>query len=213
MQNDGQKITQLVYEDPEIVDGYIKITQKFDLHYLNVFIDHLKGKRILDLGCGPGRDVKTFNQKGFFVTGLDLSKEMLKRAKALTYTDPQPIFVAGSMLHLPEYFQANSFDGIWASASLLHIRKTDIDHVLEGMKNILCNHGIAMISLKAGTGTQLVDEDKYGKPMKREFTFWDKEEFINKIQPFGFKLISYENEESRSNKKFRFHNFIFRLEK
>ena len=218
MHNDSQKITQLIYEDPEIVDGYIKrnSSKTYNPVYLNTFFDLLKGKRVLDLGCGPGKEVQELNKKGLEVTGLDLSNEMIKRAKTLEYTDPQPKFLVGSMLNLKDYFKENSFDGIWAAASLLHIRKTDVDRVLEGMKYILTKDGIAMISLKAGTGTQLVDEDKYGKPMKREFTFWEKEEFIQRIKPFGFNLISYRNGESSSTingKQVEFNIFMFELTK
>lgn len=218
MQDNTQQITQSVYEDPEIVDGYIKRnnSKKYDPHYVDIFISHLNGNKVLDLGCGPGRDVQELNNKGLVVTGLDLSNEMIKRAKSLDYRNPQPNFLVGSMLKLNELFENNSFDGIWASASLLHIRKSEIDLVIDGIRNILTRDGIAMISLKGENGTELVEEDKYGKKMLREFTFWIKEEFVNKMNEFGFELIHYENKGSESKikgKQVEFHNFIFKASK
>lgn len=118
MQKNAQQITQSVYEDPEIVDGYIKRnnSKRYNSHYVEIFLNHLSCKKILDLGCGPRRDVQELNKNGLIVTGLDLSSEMIKRAKPLDYKNPQPNFLVGSMLELKDLFETNSFDGIWALA-------------------------------------------------------------------------------------------------
>ena len=85
MNNNGQKITQNAYEDSVIINGYVKknTLQQDEQQLINYFSKKLTGNKILDLGCGPGRDAQDFSKKGFQVTGLDLSDEMLKRARKL----------------------------------------------------------------------------------------------------------------------------------
>ena len=65
-------------------------------------------------------------------------------------------------------FPSGSFDGFWASASLLHIPKNKIHQVLSDIKNIIKPNGIGFISLKQKThlGAGLITEDKYGTTMK-----------------------------------------------
>ncbi len=52
---------------------------------LEFFIKNLKGKKILDAGCGPGRDSKYFTQKGFQSVGIDLSEKLLEIAKKRSF--------------------------------------------------------------------------------------------------------------------------------
>ncbi|MBU1974807.1 MAG: methyltransferase domain-containing protein, partial [Nanoarchaeota archaeon] len=64
------------------VDRYIHKLE-FDLpkEELEKFIGLLKGKKVLDAGCGAGRDSKYLSEKGLDVIGIDLSKNMIKAAK------------------------------------------------------------------------------------------------------------------------------------
>ena len=79
-----------------------------------------KNARVLDVGCGNGRDSGALDEKGFVVVGLDASKKLLEIARKKY---PKVEFVEGNFLELP--FQDESFDAIWAHASLLHVENHD----------------------------------------------------------------------------------------
>ncbi len=183
----GQQFTKSTYEDPTVVDSFIKrnsLNPK-QTELIKSFAKTIEGKRVLDLGCGPGQDSYLFAELGFEVTGLDYSAEMIRRAKIFRQIANQPRFVEGDMRHLTDYFAENSFDAIWASASLLHIQPEDLSQVLRGMTAVARNGAAVYVGLKGGSGTIVVDEDKFGKPTKREFTLWDKASFIKQTKPYG----------------------------
>jgi ubiquinone/menaquinone biosynthesis C-methylase UbiE len=197
MNSDGQHLTHQVYEDPEIVEGYIKrnATNPKQKDLIVSFSKTISGKKVLDLGCGPGHESYIFSELGFDVTGLDFSSEMIRRAKDLKDSKNKPTFVVGDMTKLTDYFDENQFDAIWASASLLHIRPRDIQATLQGMTSIAKDGAKIFIGLKGGEGTLMADEDKYGKKMQREFTLWSKGQFLEEVERFGWKLESFDSKE------------------
>lgn len=197
MNNDGQQITYRVYEDPDIVEGYIKrnALDPKQKELIASFSKKIKGKMVLDLGCGPGHESYIFAELGFDVTGLDFSNEMIRRAKNLKDSKNKPTFVVGDMTRLKSYFNENQFDAIWASASLLHIRPSDIQATLEGMTSIAKNGSKIFIRLKGGKGTLMAEEDKYGKKMQREFTLWSKDQFLSEVKQFGWRLDDFQSKE------------------
>lgn len=213
----GQQITKSVYEDPEIVEGYIQrnaLNPKL-AELIKSFSNAIQGKKVLDLGCGPGHDSYIFAGLGFDVTGLDYSSEMIRRAKEFKHVENQPRFVVGDMRTLTDYFDENSFDAIWASASLLHIQLENLSQALEGMTKIAKSGAVVYIGLKGGSGTVLVEEEKLGKPMQREFTLWTKENFIEQTKPNGWVLTDFS---SREGIMFRgeptqWLNFFFKITK
>jgi len=122
----------------------------FYLKFLKYISD---GGRILDLGCGSGRDTLYFIQKGYDVISMDASEEMVKLSSELTKR--KTLF-----LRIEDIDFQNQFDGIWACASLLHIDK----NLTESVFNILCNalrdDGVLYASYKYGKGTSIL-EDRY----------------------------------------------------
>lgn len=81
----------------------------------SLFLEHLKpNAKILDIGCGVGRDAYFFEQKGYEVLAFDGSREMIKHAsQILTYP-------AKYMLFDDMNFD-QEFEDAWAAASLLHV--------------------------------------------------------------------------------------------
>ena len=96
-----------------------------------LFLSHLpKGARILDAGCGSGRDSKYFLSQGYEVEAFDGSLELVKLARQFT----------GLLVHhkrFEDVVEREVFDGIWASASLLHIPQDALLSVLEKLKAAL----------------------------------------------------------------------------
>jgi SAM-dependent methyltransferase len=100
-----------------------------------------QGGKILDAGCGSGRDSLRFKQHGYEVEAFDASSEMCRLASALI---DQPV-------HLKTFDDVNwvsEFDGIWACASLLHVRRDSIDSVLEKLCRALRPNGAVFVSFK-----------------------------------------------------------------
>lgn len=99
--------------------------------------------RILDAGCGSGRDAKIFKDLGFEVTAIDGSAEMCRLASEFSGVN-----VKHMQFQEIDFF--NEFDGIWASASLLHVPSEELDLVLRKLKNSLKKNGILYASFKYG---------------------------------------------------------------
>lgn len=100
---------------------------------------------ILDAGCGSGRDSLYFKNKGYSVTAMDYSEELVKLAKDTIKQDVHH-------MSFQEINWVNKFDGIWACASLLHVNKSEISDVLLRLSNALRQGGILYASFKRGKG-------------------------------------------------------------
>ena len=98
---------------------------------------------ILDAGCGSGRDAKYFKDLGYDITAIDASEEMCKLASELT---------GSTVLNIKfqEIEFEDKFDGIWASASLLHVSSDEISDVLKRLKKSLKENGVFYASFKYG---------------------------------------------------------------
>ncbi len=108
------------------------------------FLSYLKpGTRILDLGCGSGRDSKAFLAKGFQVVAVDGSEELCRLASAHI---GQEVICATFQDYEPD----GLFDGIWACASLLHLKYDEIAPVIARMAAHLAPGGCFYASFKYG---------------------------------------------------------------
>jgi len=99
--------------------------------------------KILDFGCGSGRDTKYFLDKGYDVDAVDGSREFCRLASAYTG-------IPVKQLYFQEFASVNEYDGIWACASILHLQWDDLISVLHKMAVALKNTGIIYTSFKYG---------------------------------------------------------------
>lgn len=130
-----------------------------------------KAGEILDLGCGSGRDAKHFLDEGFTVTALDLSPVLAEKASEFI---GQKVIVA-DMKDLD--FQ-DKFIGIWACASLLHLREDEVLETLKRCHKALKKNGVIYASFKYG-------ESNYEKD-GRSFTCFTKDKFLDLIKDLEF---------------------------
>ena len=108
------------------------------------FLSHLKdGAKILDFGCGSGRDTKYFLSKGFKVEATDGSEELCKIASNNTG-------ITVRHLLFNELDEFNKYDGIWACSSILHLDKTELKPVLYKMLRAIKAQGVIYTSFKLG---------------------------------------------------------------
>ena len=113
--------------------------------------------RILDFGCGPGRDLISFRDLGHQVTGLDGSAAFCTMAREASGCEVwQQDFLA---LDLPP----SAFDGIFANASLFHIPAEHLPRVLGELRDTLVNGGVLVASIPRGNDTAGWSSDgRYG---------------------------------------------------
>ena len=103
------------------------------------------GGRILDAGCGSGRDSRAFIQHGFSVVAFDASSEMCRMAAELIGQEVWQI-------RFDEISFDEEFDGIWACASLLHVSNEELPDVLGKLRKALKDGGVLYVSFKYGEG-------------------------------------------------------------
>lgn len=148
------------------------------------FASYLKPKsNVLDIGCAAGRDSQFFAQKGFVVTGVDLSEKLLDIAKK---TVKNVTFVKQDIRNLS--FPPESFDGIWASAVLLHLKRRELPDVVKKIHQALSKNGVFFFSLKKGKGEHNVTE-ALAQEQPRFFTFYEENELKHILSQAGFTLL------------------------
>ncbi|MGA8164622.1 MAG: class I SAM-dependent methyltransferase [Waddliaceae bacterium] len=155
-----------------------------------VFLSHLSpNSKILDLGCGPGRDAKYFVDKGYRVVGVDISPQMIALARDSV---PQADFIVSDIESLN--LNCESVDAIWASASLLHVSKQAMPSVLANLYRTLKPGGIFYVSMKRGIGEELRADDRYGG-VEKFWNYLSEDELADLIVEGGFQIIEQDTHE------------------
>lgn len=100
--------------------------------------------KILDFGCGAGRDTKYFLEQGYQVEAIDGSEELCKLAESYTGIPVKHML-------FQELCAAECYDGIWACSSILHLPYQELREVLQRMVKALKPEGIIYTSFKYGS--------------------------------------------------------------
>lgn len=101
--------------------------------------------RILDAGCGSGRDSRAFLDAGYDVHAMDAVQELVEKAGRLTGLDVE-------VCRFEEFHTEQAFDGIWACASLLHVPETELPDTMIHLALSLKVDGLFYTSFKYGSG-------------------------------------------------------------
>ena len=152
-------------------DSFIQGTVSVDFKETqDKFLKLLTGKKVLDFGCGSGRDTKYFLESGFDVTSTDGSEELCKSAS--TYTGIQVKHMLFQDLN-----EADCYDGIWACSSILHLSKDELRIVINKMSRALKPNGIIYTSFKYGN----FEGERNGR-FFTDFTLDVFEDFISDVK-------------------------------
>ncbi len=144
--------------------------QKFEKHLdtteLDAFLTLLPlGAKVLDAGCGSGRDSAYFVSKGYDVLSVDASSRLLDESKK----HHQELTTSVVDLLNPE-FQSQSFNGIWCKLVILHMSKEEARSVVRHFFHALKPGGVVLLETKAGEG-QGWEPISFLPSEKRLFTF------------------------------------------
>lgn len=157
-----------------------------------------EGGYILDFGCGSGRDTKYFLNKGFRVDAVDGSEKMCEIACKNTGIEVKTLLFS-------ELDDINTYDGIWACSSILHLTVDELSDVFRKMIRAIKNDGYIYTSFKYG------DFEGYrGDRYYTDFTEKSFNDFIKDIDNIKLveEWISADVRPGRSNE--RWLNLILR---
>lgn len=119
------------------------------------FTRHLApGARVLDAGCGSGRDAKAFQEMGYQVDAFDASPAMVELAREHTGLPVQ-------LMTFADVDWKGEFDGIWCCASLLHVPALELAGVMRTLADALKPGGVWYVSFKYGDGEREVDGRRF----------------------------------------------------
>jgi len=110
---------------------------------------------ILDLGCGPGRDLKDFTQRGHIAIGLEGSRRLAEMARA--YSGCEVWEQDFLKLDLPD----QKFDGIFANAALFHVPSAELPRVLTELRAALKPRGVLFSSNPRGDNEEGWQGERY----------------------------------------------------
>jgi SAM-dependent methyltransferase len=155
----------------------------------DIFIKGLRpGAHVLDVGCGGGVKSRYFIDRGFSVVGIDISEKLLEIAKREV---PEAEFKMLSMADLGS--MPETFDGVFAQASLLHIPKKKAGEVVKEMVGRLVPGGFLYIAVKesrAGSPEEeVVKENDYGYEYERFFSYFTMHELERYLADAGLNVI------------------------
>jgi SAM-dependent methyltransferase len=148
---------------------------------IDALLQHIEAAppfELLDFGCGPGRDLRTFAALGHHATGLEGSHELA--AMARRYSACEVLEQSFLDLNLP----ADRFDGVFANAALFHVPSQALPRVLRELHATLRPRGVLFASNPRGRGEEGWSGERYG-------AFHDWEAWRGYMRAAGFAELTH----------------------
>lgn len=159
-------------------------SKPFDRKMLDWFIEKVDGVgTICDLGCGSGHIANYLHNRDLEVCGIDLSSGMVEQAQKL---NPNIAFQQGDMLSLDD-FADNSFGGIAAFYSIIHIPRLLVVNALREMNRVLRSKGLLLLTFHIGQQIHHLEE-WFDKRVFLDFHFFETAQMKVDLQMAGFEL-------------------------
>ncbi len=154
--------------------------------------------RILDAGCGGGRDTKVFTENGYLVDAFDASPEMCRAASE--YTEQEV-----TCCTFEEWTSKYTYSGIWAHASLLHLQEDEFFRFIKKAAKYLKTDGVLFFSMKEGIKEGYDEEGRW-------FLSFDDAR-LKKLLEFcpEFKVAEHWKTEDRMKRDLTWINVILQL--
>jgi len=162
--------------DEEVIEFW----EHFPAAFIDEFIAKLPepGKRILNLGSGSGRDALLLRDHGLGVVCVDASEAMIAITKRLGFESYRQTFA-------DLRFPAQSFDGVWAYTSLIHVPKTEVVQAVKTIHALLKPGGAFAVGAIEGETAGMI-ERKTMPQAARYFKYYAREELKQLVEGQGF---------------------------
>lgn len=150
------------------------IDRTFNIDMSSLMKDFLaelpEGATVLDIGCGSGRDSKIFDELGYDVYAVDASEKMVEHTQQ---------FIGDRVVlsTFQDYKTDMTFDGLWASASLLHVPEEEMVSVVRKFRSMLKTGGVFHMSFKC--------RDTHFVQGERSFTCYREDSLRAMVQEVG----------------------------
>lgn len=139
--------------DPATLAFYEREAPRYTLSFgqapsrhLDAFLDRLQlGARVLELGCGGGRDAARMVARGFAVDATDGAAGMVAKAN-------ERFAIGARQMRFDQVDAEAEYDAVWAHACLLHVARADLPGVLAAIHRALRPGGWHYASFKLGDG-------------------------------------------------------------
>ena len=163
-------------------EGFFAGTINHDVEQnINSFLSYIEGHapyKILDVGCGPGRDLKAFVEIGHDAVGLEGADRFVEMAQS--YSGCEVLLQDFLELDLP----GNYFDGVFANASLFHVPSQKLPQVLSALHSTITAGGVLFSSNPRGNNQEGWSGDRYG-------AYYDYETWCGFMQSAGFIELTH----------------------
>jgi SAM-dependent methyltransferase len=186
MKLDPQDLAQITtvtlgnYND--VAEDFREGTRDHDVSQnIDALLRNIQGQapfQILDFGCGPGRDLRTFTAMGHVAVGLDGSERFAEMAR----TDSGCEVFHQNFLELD--LPVERFDGIFANASLFHVPRQELPRVLKELRTALKPGGVLFSSNPRGSNQEGWKGERYG-------SFHDLESWSGLLTEAGFVEVEH----------------------
>lgn len=164
----------------EYINSSLKLNMDAMIDRFSLYGNLSKGAKVLDAGCGSGRDsIYMSSQKGFNVSAFDASLEMVNSLKEKENIDVKH-------LQFSEFKETEKYDGIWCCASLLHVHFDEFEDAISRLIVGLKSGGILYFSIKQAE--EGVKEWNIGE---RSFYHPGKEVIDNIAKRFNLSLVDF----------------------
>ena len=148
---------------------------------ISALLQHIEGSApftLLDLGCGPGRDLKTFKEHGHIAVGLEGAPRFVDMARSYSGCD---VWLQDLIdLDLP----TSHFDGVFANASLFHAPSQELPRILRALHATLKPEGILFSSNPRGNNEEGWNGGRYG-------VYYNLETWRTHMTQTGFVELMY----------------------
>ncbi|WP_447972012.1 class I SAM-dependent methyltransferase [Nitrospira sp. Kam-Ns4a] len=160
---------------------------------LRACLSHLSPcARILDLGCGPGQDLRFLRRTGYRVVGMDGCRPFLRFARGCS---PRAALVQADLRALP--FRRETFAAVWAAASLIHLPKPAARRVLRALLALVPLGGLLAATFAHGCADGVRLD---GWIPGRYFSRWQKVPLTRAIEQAGWTVLSLQIVANRERK-------------